>query len=32
MLIKKFVCEDISPEYEFESQTFKGGTHRLKVK
>ena len=27
---KKFVCEDISAEYELESEKFKGGTHRLK--
>ena len=30
--VKKFVCEDISAEYEFESEKFKGGTHRLKIK
>ena len=29
--VKKFVCEDISAEYEFESKKFKGGTHRLKI-
>ena len=26
--VKKFVCHDISAEYEFESEKFKGGTHR----
>ena len=31
MLIKKFVCEDISPEYEFESQKFKGVPIDLKL-
>ena len=28
--VKKFVCEDISAEYEFESEKFNGGTHDLK--
>ena len=27
ILVKKFVCEDISAEYEFESEKPKGGTH-----
>ena len=30
--VKEFVCEDISAEYEFESEKFKGSTHRLKIK
>ena len=30
--VKKFVCEDISAEYGFESEKFKGSTHRLKIK
>ena len=30
--VKKFVCEDISAEYEFESEKVKWGTHRLKIK
>ena len=29
--VKKFVCEEISAEYEFESVKFKGGTHRLRI-
>ena len=29
--VKKFVCEDISAEYEFESEKFKGGTIDLKL-
>ena len=29
--VKKFVCEDITAEYEFESGKFNGGTHRLKL-
>ena len=30
--VKKFVCEDISAEYEFESEKFKGSTHRQDLK
>ena len=31
-MLRRFVCEDILAEYEFESEKFKGGTHRLKTK
>ena len=30
--VKKFVCENISAEYEFESERFKGSTHRQDLK
>ena len=30
--VKKFVCEDISAEYEFKSEKFKGGIDRRKIK
>ena len=30
--VKKFVCENISAEYEFESEKFKGSTHRQDLK
>ena len=29
--VKKFVCEDISAEYQFESKKFKEGTHQINI-